>query len=98
MRDIGVQGPGDGDEEFDIREIGKEERGLYSEVAAGGRADAGETGEVGTGGPGGGKGEQGVVEPVPEGFDIGKNVGGVGLREESVRRGDEEGGGGEAEF
>lgn len=90
MRDIGVQGAGDGNEEFYVREMGKEEHGLYGEVAAGGRADASETGEVGMGGPGGGKGGQGVVEPVPEGFDIGKDVGCVRLREESVRGGDEE--------
>ena len=92
MRDVGVQGAGDGDQEFDLREVGEEERGLDGEVAACGGAGAGEAGEAGTSVPGGGEGREGVVEPVPECFDVGEDVDRVGLGEESVGGSDEEGG------
>ncbi len=97
MRDVRVQRSGDGNEQLDVREPGEQERGLHGQVAAGGGARAGETGEIGARGPGGGEGGEGDVEPVPEGFEVGQDVGGGGFGEEAVGGGDEEGGGGEAE-
>ena len=101
MRDVGVQGGGDDDEGLDAREVGEEEGGLHGEVAARGGAGAGEAGEVRAGAPGGGggvvEGGEGSVEPVPEGFDVGEDVGCVGFWEEAVGGGDEEGGSREAE-
>ncbi len=97
MRNVRVQGAGDTYEALDLRETGEEERGLDGQVAARGGAGARETGEVRTRGPGGGEGWERVVEPAPEGLDVGEDVGRVGLGEEAVGGGDDEGRGGEAE-
>ena len=98
MRDVGVQAAGEGEEALDAREVGEQQRGLHGKIAACGRARTCETGEVRTGVPGCGEGGQGVVGPAPDGFAVGENVGGVGLGEQAVGRGDEEGVVAEAEI
>ena len=70
VRDVVVQGPRDGDDEIDARKAREEERGLHGEVGARGGA--------------GGEGGEGIVEPTPEGLDVGEDVGCVGLGEEAV--------------